>query len=140
MQNTMINSRKALGPKNGSVFGVAGQEKEAVNGGSPAANGAGKSPKRPEVEEELGVQYATMDELLAQSDTVIVIVSTTDLIIDGEALRKMKPTASLVNVARGPTVDTEALTAALQSGEIASAGLDGPSPSPRFSTWAQTAL
>ena len=96
--------------------------------------------RRPNVEEELGVQYATMDELLAQSDTVIVIVSTTELIIDAEALRKMKPTASLVNVARGPTVDTEALTAALQSGEIASAGLDGPSPSPCPSTWAQTVL
>ena len=56
----MISSRKALGPKNGSVFGVAGQEKEAVNGGSPAANGAGKSPKRPEVEEE---EPVTLEEV-----------------------------------------------------------------------------
>ena len=78
----------------------------------------------------LGVQYASKDDLLAQSDTVIVIVSTTDVVIDAAALKKMKKTASLVNVARGPTVDTEALVAALQSGEIASAGLDVINPEP----------
>jgi lactate dehydrogenase-like 2-hydroxyacid dehydrogenase len=86
--------------------------------------------RRPEVEAELGVEYASKDELLAQSDTVIVIVSTTDVVIDAAALKKMKPTASLVNVARGPTVDTEALTAALQAGEIAGAGLDVLDPEP----------
>ena len=61
---------------------------------------------------------------------MIVIVSTTDVVIDADALKKMKKTASLVNVARGPTVDTMALTEALQSGEIASAGLDVLDPEP----------
>ena len=46
-------------------------------------------------------------------------------IIDAAALQKMKNTATLVNCSRGPTVDTDALLAALESGEIASAGLDG---------------
>ena len=46
-------------------------------------------------------------------------------IINAAALRKMKNTATLVNCSRGPTVDTVALLAALESGEIASAGLDG---------------
>jgi lactate dehydrogenase-like 2-hydroxyacid dehydrogenase len=87
--------------------------------------------RRPESEEvELGVEYASKDDLLAQSDTVIVIVSTTDVVIDAAALKKMKKTASLVNVARGPTVDTDALVAALRSGEIASAGLDVIDPEP----------
>ena len=130
----------------GSTVGIIGMGRIGLEIAKRAKLGFGcdilyhNRNRRPEVEEELGVQYATMDELLAQSDTVIVIVSTTDLIIDAEALRKMKPTASLVNVARGPTVDTEALTAALQSGEIASAGLDGPSTGPRPSASAQTAL
>ena len=60
---------------------------------------------------------ATLDELLERSDFVVIIVpltkETTGLIGKRE-LAKMKKTAVLVNVARGPVVDTEALTEALK--------------------------
>jgi glyoxylate reductase len=45
-------------------------------------------------------------------------------LIDGKALRKMKPTAHLINTARGPIVDEAALVDALNKGIIAGAGLD----------------
>ena len=63
---------------------------------------------------------------------VIVCALTPDThhLIDGEALARMKPTATLVNVARGPIVDTGALVEALAEGVITSAGLDVTDPEP----------
>ena len=82
----------------------------------------------PQSEEvSLGVEYAGFDELLEQSDYVSVHVplsGETRGIVDAEALRKMKPTAVLVNTARGPVVDEAALAQALAEGQIAYAGLD----------------
>jgi phosphoglycerate dehydrogenase-like enzyme len=51
-------------------------------------------------------------------------------LIDDAALRRMKPTAYLVNTARGPMVDTAALVGALKAGEIAGAALDVTDPEP----------
>lgn len=68
-----------------------------------------------------------MDTLLAQSDILSLHCPLSDLtrgIIDREALRRMKKTAILVNVARGAVVDNPALYEALTTGEIAAAGLD----------------
>lgn len=50
--------------------------------------------------------------------------------IGSDELRKMKPTATLINVARGPIVDTEALTHALQTRAIFAAALDVTDPEP----------
>jgi glyoxylate reductase len=68
-----------------------------------------------------------LDELLAASDVVSLHLPLTDdsrHLIDEAALARMKPTAVLVNVSRGPIVDEEALVAALRAGRIAGAALD----------------
>jgi glyoxylate reductase len=61
--------------------------------------------------------------------TVPLTDQTRHLIGKGE-LARMKPTAILINVARGPVVDTEALTEALQARQIYAAGLDVTDPEP----------
>jgi glyoxylate reductase len=88
---------------------------------------------RPEFEQELGVRYAPFEELLAASDYVMLTVPLTDQtrgLIGAAALARMKPTATLINIARGPVVVTEALTAALAARQIASAALDVTDPEP----------
>jgi glyoxylate reductase len=65
--------------------------------------------------------------MLTISDFVSVHVNlspATRHLIDAAALERMKPTAVLVNTARGPVVDEHALAVALQAGEIAAAGID----------------
>ncbi|HEX7789554.1 MAG TPA: D-2-hydroxyacid dehydrogenase family protein [Afipia sp.] len=80
-----------------------------------------------------GVRYATKDELFASADivTIHVILSkrTRGLIARGD-LERMKPTAYLVNAARGPIVDEAALLDVLQTRKIAGAGLDTFSQEP----------
>jgi glyoxylate reductase len=89
--------------------------------------------RRPEVEADLGVRYAGRDELLAASDYVVLTVpltaETTRLIGQAE-LARMKPTATLVNISRGPVVDTDALTEALAARRIYAAALDVTDPEP----------
>jgi glyoxylate reductase len=79
------------------------------------------------VERELHAEYAELDTLLRESDYVslhVPLTPETRHIIDGKALGLMKSTAILVNTARGPVVDEEALVQALRSRRIAGAGLD----------------
>lgn len=74
-----------------------------------------------------------LDEVLPEADVVMLAAAATDEtrhLIDAARLRAMKPTAVLVNIARGPLVDTEALVAALDAGEILGAGLDVTDPEP----------
>lgn len=79
------------------------------------------------IEQELGAQFRTLDQLLAESDFVCLVVplseKTTHLISTRE-LSLMKKSAILVNIARGPIVDEPALIKALQDGTIRGAGLD----------------
>lgn len=73
------------------------------------------------------VRFVTLGELLAASDYVSVHTALTARsrgLLDEAAFRAMKPTAILVNTARGPIVDEEALVAAVRTGEIAGAALD----------------
>ena len=81
----------------------------------------------PEVERELGVEYASKEEVLARADFISLhcaLTPETRHLIGAEELRSMKPTAVLVNTSRGPVVDEAALADALESGTIAAAGLD----------------
>lgn len=87
----------------------------------------------PAAEAESGVIYRPFNALLAESDHVVVstpLTPETNRVIDGPALQRMKPTATLVNISRGGTVDSDALASALASGEIAAAGLDVTDPEP----------
>jgi glyoxylate reductase len=74
-----------------------------------------------------------LPDLLERSDFVTLhcpLTPTTRGLIDEDALRRMKPTAYLVNTARGPIVDTNALARALHAGELAGAALDVTDPEP----------
>ena len=81
----------------------------------------------PEKCKEAGVGYASKDELFATSDiiTIHVVLSPRSRGLVGAAdLARMKPKAYLVNTARGPIVDEDALLAALRERRIAGAGID----------------
>ena len=87
----------------------------------------------PEIEKELDAKQVSLDILLKESDFVCLHVPLTEKthhLIDAAALRKMKPSAILINAARGQVVDTDALVEALQKGWIAAAGLDVTNPEP----------
>jgi D-3-phosphoglycerate dehydrogenase len=75
----------------------------------------------------LGARKVGLGELLQESDFVVVcclLNERTRHLIGAQALARMKPTAYLINVARGPIVDEPALVEALRSGRIAGAALD----------------
>jgi gluconate 2-dehydrogenase len=79
------------------------------------------------LEQELGAQFRSLDELLAEADFVCLVVplsEKTKHLIGKRELELMKPNAILVNIARGPIVDEAALITALQDGTIRGAGLD----------------
>jgi len=83
--------------------------------------------RREQAEKELGVEYASMERILKESDFVSIHVPLTPEtrgLIGEKELRMMKKTAVLVNTARGPVVDQKALAKALEEGWIAAAGLD----------------
>lgn len=78
-------------------------------------------------EAELGIQYRPLEMLLRESDFVTLHVDlneSTYHLIDERALSLMKPTAFLINTARGPVVDEQALVRALREGRLAGAALD----------------
>ena len=86
-----------------------------------------------DAEEQLGCTRVDMDTLLSESDFVVVLVPLgpqTHRLISAPQLKKMKPTAFLVNAARGPIVDAPALYEALRDKVIAGAALDVTDPEP----------
>jgi D-3-phosphoglycerate dehydrogenase len=94
----------------------------------------------PQTMESAGVEGVDFSELIRVSDYISIhtpLVPETDRLFNAEVFCKMKPTAYLINTARGPIVDEHALASALDAGHLAGAALDvlsqePPSNSPLF--------
>ncbi len=86
-----------------------------------------RRPANPTVERQSCARYVSFDELLRTSDVISIhcpLNNESYHLFDRAAFAKMKPTAVLVNTARGPIVDEAALVEALEQGQIAGAALD----------------
>ncbi len=87
----------------------------------------GYSRSKSKAGEELGIEYVSLEELLKASDIVTLhtpLTEETRHLINGDNIKLMKETAILVNCARGPVVDIEALAKALKEKRIAGAAID----------------
>lgn len=87
----------------------------------------------PAVAAGLGVELVPLDELASQADIITLhtpLTPETRGMIDSAFFDKVKPTTVLVNTARGPIVDMDAIAAALSDGRLAAAGLDVVDPEP----------
>ena len=86
-----------------------------------------RHPANPTLERLVGATYVSLERLIGESDVLSLHCSLNDWsyhLINEAALEKMRPTAILINTARGPVVDEAALVNALKIGRIAAAGLD----------------
>jgi glyoxylate reductase len=91
-----------------------------------------RSPK-PEIDASLSATRVSLDELLSSSDIVSLHVdlnAETNKLINAERLRQMKPSAILINTARGAVIDQDALFDSLKNKRIFAAGLDVTEPEP----------
>jgi len=87
----------------------------------------------PAVAREVGVELTDLETVFRESDFLTLNVPLSDEtrhLVNAERLKLMKPSAYLINTSRGPVVDPDALTLALESGFIAGAGLDVFEPEP----------
>lgn len=83
--------------------------------------------RKHEFESDLGVEYHSFDDVVAEADILTVHVPLTDLtrgMINDDVLGRMKANAILINTSRGPVVELDALVAAISSGHVAGAGID----------------
>jgi D-3-phosphoglycerate dehydrogenase / 2-oxoglutarate reductase len=127
-----LNTHQPLFRVRGKVLGIIGFGKIGQKLASKAASLGLKiiahSPNPDlSITHALNVELVSLDDLLAQSDFVSLHVpmkAATRHLMNAERLRQMKPTAFLINTARGGLIDHEALLQALQTGRIAGAGLD----------------
>ena len=122
----------------GTTLGIIGMgrigtavARRAVGFGMSIVYGGPSS--KPDVEQELGAVRHDLSGVLTVSDHVVLTASLnagTHRLMNEQSFRLMKPTATFVNVSRGPLVDTAALIRALEAGTIAAAGLDVTDPEP----------
>jgi len=83
--------------------------------------------RKPEVEQAIGAQYVSFDELVTRADFIVCLTPLTNEtknLFTAEVFKQMKPSAIFINASRGPVVDEDALYDALINGTIAGAGLD----------------
>ncbi len=89
--------------------------------------------RRESLEQELSARYVSFEELLEQADYVMLCVPLTEEthgLIGAAELRRMKQTATLINLSRGPVVNSDALAVSLQQQQIYAAALDVTDPEP----------
>ncbi len=118
----------------GSTLGILGMGRIGQGIARRGAHGFGmrviyhnRSRLAPALEQECRARYVSKDELLAQADHLVLVLPYTaesHHAIGAAELARMKPTATLVNIARGGIVDDAALAQALKERRIAAAGLD----------------
>lgn len=118
----------------GSTMGILGMGRIGQAIARRGAHGFGmnviyhnRSRLSPELEAECKARYVSKEELLRSADHVMLVVpysAASHHTIGAAELALMKPTATLVNIARGGIVDDAALAAALRERQIAAAGLD----------------
>jgi gluconate 2-dehydrogenase len=118
----------------GSTLGIMGMGRIGQAIARRGAHGFGmqviyhnRSRLSPEVEAACGARYVGKDELLAQADHLVLVVpysKEAHHTIGAAEIARMKPTATLTNIARGGIVDDAALIVALRESRIAAAGLD----------------
>ena len=118
----------------GSTLGIIGMGRIGQGIARRAAHGFGmevlyynRTRLPPALEAECKARHVGKDVLLANADHVVLVLPYTPdnhHTIGAQELARMKPTATLVNIARGGIVDEAALAAALREGRLAAAGLD----------------
>lgn len=118
----------------GSTLGILGMGRIGQGIARRGAHGFGmqviyhnRSRLAPGLEAACGARYVDKDELLAQADHLVLVLpysAASHHAIGAAELARMKPTATLVNIARGGIVDDAALAQALRERRIAAAGLD----------------
>jgi gluconate 2-dehydrogenase len=118
----------------GSTVGIIGMGRIGQGIARRAAHGFGmqvlyhnRSRLNPELEAECKARYVDKGTLLREADHVVLVVpysAASHHTIGAHELAQMKPTATLVNIARGGIVDDAALAQALKDRRIAAAGLD----------------
>jgi len=118
----------------GSTLGILGMGRIGQGVAKRGAHGFGmkviyhnRSRLSPELEAECGASYVSKAELLAQADHLVLVLpysAESHHAIGAAEIAQMKPTATLVNIARGGIVDDAALALALRERRIAAAGLD----------------
>jgi len=131
---TLLMGQDIAGATIGIVgFGRIGQEMAKRARGFGMEILAFDTHPNQEAADQLGTTFVGLDELLQRSDFVTlhcVLSDETHRLIGARELGLMKETAVLVNAARGPVVDTDALVTALRDGAIFAAGLDVTDPEP----------
>lgn len=114
-------------------FGAIGREVARILGYLGASVSYYSRHRNPAMENETGVQYKRLGDLLTESDVVSLHIPLTDETrgcIGKKELLLMKPNSLLVNTARGEIVDQRALANVLEAGRIAGAAVDVLSPEP----------
>jgi phosphoglycerate dehydrogenase-like enzyme len=131
--SSWVGSGPQHGEVRGTTLGIVGYGRVGRETARRAAAfdmrilAANRTPRAADPEVERVYPLAELDRMLPECDTVVLCTAlergTTGL-IDARRLALMKPSAFLVNIARGPVVDEDALYAALASGRLAGAALD----------------